>query len=234
MNCFRADLYKMIKEKSFVVPTFISILAGGLFSYFMRNSKGDEGLVTIASSLSGFVPLFFTSVATVFWAEPYTSRTINTMIIKSKSRFSLFLYKTFMSLLFSVLFIMLIFISITITRICTVGNINLNLLIHLAWYQLPYYLYSIFLLIFIFNYFDKAYQAYISYIVFVLLFDNLLSYITSNILKTDFFNQFYLFNQLKMITGTGEYLTNSTIIALVFSIVYFLITYYLFNTREFK
>ena len=140
MGHFRADLYKLIKERVFLVPFVLSLLFGVLFSFFMRNSKGDEGLISTISMLSGLIPLFFTTIATFFWGEAFTSRTIITMLIKSKSRLSLFLYKVLMSIIFSIIVVLIIFTSVGLSRLFVSGSINWILLSNLALYQLPYYL----------------------------------------------------------------------------------------------
>lgn len=101
-------------------------------------------------------------------------------------------------------------------------------------YQLPYYLCIILLSIFIINYVDKSYQANLIYIILVVLFDNMSHYIVTSFLKIDSFSDFFLFNQLKTITGEGDFLTTSTLIALSFTMIYFISSYYLFSIREFK
>ena len=55
-----------------------------------------------------------------------------------------------------------------------------------------------------------------------------------NVIDPELLNHFLLFNQLKAVTGSGDFLTLSVMIALIFSILYFIFSYYLFNEREFK
>ena len=91
-----------------------------------------------------------------------------------------------------------------------------------------------FLSIFIFNYVDKVNYAQLIYVVIVILFDNLVSFSMANVIDPELLNHFLLFNQLKSITGSGDFLTPSVMIALIFSVLYFIFSYYLFNEREFK
>ena len=55
-----------------------------------------------------------------------------------------------------------------------------------------------------------------------------------NVIDPELLNHFLLFNQLKGITGSGDFLTSSVMIALIFSVLYFIFSYYLFSEREFK
>ena len=91
-----------------------------------------------------------------------------------------------------------------------------------------------FLSIFIFNYVDKVNYAQLIYVVIVILFDNLVSFSMANVIDPELLNHFLLFNQLKAVTGSGEFLTLSVMIALIFSVLYIIFSYYLFNEREFK
>ena len=56
----------------------------------------------------------------------------------------------------------------------------------------------------------------------------------ANVIDPELLEHFLLFNQLKTITGSGELLTPSVMIALIFSVLYFIFSYYLFSEREFK
>lgn len=234
LNQLKADLYRMQKEKSNYIPLLLAILIGFSFSYFMRNVKGEEGLVQTVSGLSTFIPLFFMSTVTFFWGEDFSLRTINHLIVKSRSRFFIVFYKTIMTIIFSTLNLLIIFLTILISRYFFLQELNLDMLSRLFIYQAPIYFCIILLCEFIFNYVDKIYQAYLIYIILVLMFDNLFGYVSETVLGDTGLNDFFILNHLKAITGHGELLTPSIIIALIFSVIYFCSTYFIFSIREFK
>lgn len=231
---FKAEFYRIMKQKSLLLPVLLGLSLGVLFSYFMKDSKGESGTTLIISSLTLFIPLFFVTVANLFWGEGFTSRTINTMVIKSKSRFLLFLYKFFSTLLFSTFYILLIMGTVVVARWIFTGELMLFRIARIVAYQSPYYFCIILMSIFIFNYVEKVYQGYLIYIIIVLLFDNLFSYVMSSALGTDSLNAFFLFNQLKAATGSGPFWSPSVTVALIFSLIYFVVSLYLFDSRELK
>lgn len=234
LNQLRADLYRMQKEKSNYISLVLAILIGFSFSYFMRKVKGEEGLIQTVSALSTFIPLFFMSTVNFFWGEDFTLRTINQFIVRSRSRFFIVFYKTVMTILFSTLNLLIIFLTILISRYFLLHDLYIGMLFRLFIYEVPIYFCIMLLCEFIFNYVDKIYQAYLIYIILILMFDNLFGYVSESVLGDTSFNDFFILNHLRAITGHGELLTPSVIIALVFSVIYFCSTYFMFSVREFK
>lgn len=111
---------------------------------------------------------------------------------------------------------------------------DIQLTINIVAYQLPFYLCIILLGIFLFNYIDSVNQACVLYLFIAVLFDNIASFIIAPLDTLEFLREFLLFNQLKDIPANGIIWTTSSLIALIFSGIYFLVSYYLFQTREFK
>ncbi|MCT7871268.1 MAG: hypothetical protein N4Q18_09725, partial [Lactobacillus crispatus] len=114
------------------------------------------------------------------------------------------------------------------------GVMDIQLTINIVAYQLPFYLCIILLGIFLFNYIDSVNQACVLYLFIAVLFDNIASFIIAPLDTLEFLREFLLFNQLKDIPANGIIWTTSSLIALIFSGIYFLVSYYLFQTREFK
>ena len=234
MSNFKADIYKIRKERVFSVSLLLCILLEFLFTFVMREKSGDTGVVITLSSSTVFLPLFFIAVDLFVWGEDFVSRTINTQIIKASSRFSLFIYKVVTTVLYSTAYLFVAYLSVAVFRGIFADSISLSAVWNMAVYQYPYYLCIMFLSIFIFNYVDKVSYAQLIYIVIVILFDNLVSFSMVNVIDPELLNDFLLFNQLKAVTGSGDFLTPSVMIALIFSVLYFIFSYYLFNEREFK
>ena len=234
MSNFKADIYKIRKEKVFSISFLLCILIEFLFTFVMREKSGDTGVIITLSSSTVFLPLFFIAVDLFVWGEDFISRTINTQIIKARSRFSLFLYKAVTTILYSTAHLFVAYLSVAVFRGIFADGVSLSAVWNMAVYQYPYYLCIMFLSIFIFNYVDKVSYAQLIYIVIVILFDNLMSFSMENVIDPELLNHLLLFNQLKGITGSGDFLTPSVMIALIFSVLYFIFSYYLFSEREFK
>ena len=234
MSNFKADIYKIRKERVFSVSLLLCILLEFLFTFVMREKSGDTGVVITLSSSTVFLPLFFIAVDLFVWGEDFVSRTINTQIIKASSRFSLFIYKVVTTVLYSTAHLFIAYLSVAVFRGIFADSISLSAVWNMAVYQYPYYLCIMFLSIFIFNYVDKVSYAQLIYIVVVIMFDNLMNFSMENVIDPELLNHFLLFNQLKAITGSGDFLTPSVMIALIFSVLYFIFSYYLFSEREFK
>ena len=234
MSNFKADIYKIRKERIFSISILLCVLLEFLFTFVMREKSGDIGVIMTLSTSTAFLPLFFIAVDLFVWGEDFVSRTINTQIIKSSSRLSLFIYKVVTTILYSTVHLLVAYLSVAVFRGIFADSVSLSTVWNIAVYQYPYYLCMMFLSIFIFNYVDKVSYAQLIYVVIVILFDNLVSFSMANVIDPELLNHFLLFNQLKVVTGSGEFLTLSVMIALIFSVLYFIFSYYLFNEREFK
>ena len=234
MSNFKADIYKIRKERVFSISLLLCVLLEFLFTFVIREKSGDTGVIITLSSSTVFLPLFFIAVDLFVWGEDFVSRTINTQIIKSKNRLSLFIYKVVTTVLYSTAHLFVAYLSVAVFRGIFADSISLSAVWNMAVYQYPYYLCMMFLSIFIFNYIDKVNYAQLIYVVIVILFDNLVSFSMANVIDPELLNHFLLFNQLKTVTGSGEFLTLSVMIALIFSVLYIIFSYYLFNEREFK
>lgn len=234
MSNFKADIYKIRKERIFSISILLCVLLEFLFTFVMREKSGNIGVIMTLSTSTAFLPLFFIAVDLFVWGEDFVSRTINTQIIKSSSRLSLFIYKVVTTILYSTVHLLVAYLSVAVFRGIFADGVSLSTVWNIAVYQYPYYLCMMFLSIFIFNYVDKVNYAQLIYVVIVILFDNLVSFSMANVIDPELLNHFLLFNQLKTVTGSGEFLTLSVMIALIFSVLYIIFSYYLFNEREFK
>ena len=234
MSNFKADIYKIRKERIFSISLLLCVLLVFLFTFVMREKSGDTGVIITLSTSTAFLPLLFIAVDLFVWGEDFVSRTINTQIIKSSSRLSLFIYKVVTTILYSTVHLLVAYLSVAVFRGIFADGVSLSTVWNIAVYQYPYYLCMMFLSIFIFNYVDKVNYAQLIYVVIVILFDNLVSFSMGNMIDPELLNHFLLFNQLKGITGSGDFLTPSVMIALIFSVLYFIFSYYLFSEREFK
>lgn len=233
LNYLKADMYRIIKGKDFIGSMLLCLMFQLIFSYIMRDNKTNEEFRMLISISAVFIPLFFLKPLMFFWGADFTARTINNLLIKSKNRLILFLYKAIVTILFSISYLLISLITAFIFFSID-GGVDIHLIIDIAIYQLPLYLCIILLGIFLFNYIDSANQACILYLFIAVLFDNIASFIIASLDTLEFLREFLLFNQLKAIPANGNIWTISSLIALIFSGIYFLVSYYLFQIREFK
>lgn len=233
-NQIKADIFRIIKERRLILPTLLAMLFALLFSMMTKNDRGELGLISAVSSFSTIIPLFFTSSCSIFLGDDYTFRTINNHILKQKSRLNIFLYKSLMTFFLSMSYIFISYLAIALSRIVLGDHFLFKELISLILYQLPTMMCINMLCILIFNYADRVYQAYLIYVVIILMFDNLASFVVEALFKTNSYNIFFLINNLREITGKGVLLTDSITVAIIFTTVYFIICYHIFKLKEFK
>lgn len=233
LNYLKADMYRIIKGKDFIGSMILCLLFQLIFSYIMCINKTNEEFRMLISVSAVFIPLFSLKPLMFFWGSDFTARTINNLLIKSKNRLILFLYKTIATILFGISYLLISLIT-AIAFFSINGVMDIQLTINIVAYQLPFYLCIILLGIFLFNYIDSVNQACVLYLFIAVLFDNIASFIIAPLDTLEFLREFLLFNKLKDIPANGNIWTMSSLIALIFSGIYFLVSYYLFQTREFK
>ena len=136
---FKADIYKIRKERVFSISIFLCVLLEFLFTFVMREKSGDTGVIITLSSSTVFLPLFFIAVDLFVWGEDFVSRTINTQIIKARSRFSLFLYKAVTTILYSTAHLFVAYLSVAVFRVFFADGVSLSAVWNMAVYQYPYY-----------------------------------------------------------------------------------------------
>ncbi len=233
-NYFKADFFRATKESSFRGTILLIVAISLVFSYLFRNESGQEGYWETQSMLTSFIPLYFMSITNFFWGEDIYYRTINNVIIKSNSRSSIFIYKVAATLITSFAIILLNLCLIAIIRGIIGFQVSGYYLFTIFCNQLPIYSCLIMLCIFIFIYLDRSYQAYISYIIIILLFDQLFGFVIDSMFETNFMDDFLMMTNLKEICVNDVFFTKTSSVALVFSLVYFSASYTIFIRKEFK
>ena len=218
MNSLKADMYKFYWEKRGVLPSLLIGLLILLFSLFFKSSNEDEpAFRVLISNVSGFIPLLFISTNLFFWGEDYSFRTINILLTKEKQRWKLFLYVT-------------IFYSLT-ALVYLEGD--LVLIVSTFLHQLPYYLVIISISLLIFQIFDKVYESCMIYILYILLFDNLLVYVLPN--SGESVRDYLLMTlNLKTSPGVSQFTLTNVGYPILVSIAVIVLAFVVFSKKEFK
>lgn len=230
MNSLKADMYKFYWGKRGVLPSLLIGLLILLFSLFFKSSNEDEpAFRVLISNVSGFIPLLFISTNLFFWGEDYSFRTINILLTKEKQRWKLFLYKTLGAFCLSFLYVT-IFYSLT-ALVYLEGD--LVLIVSTFLHQLPYYLVIISISLLIFQIFDKVYESCMIYILYILLFDNLLVYVLPN--SGESVRDYLLMTlNLKTSPGVSQFTLTNVGYPILVSIAVIVLAFVVFSKKEFK
>lgn len=232
-SLFKADLHRYIYEKKYLWTLIIPFLIVACLGIILKDKTNTQGVNIILKTMSMINPLFFSTICHFFIGEDFSSRTINNLIIKF-SRNKIFFYKSISTIIYSMFFIFYVYTIILLLNYFFFSYFNFSFIFKLFFYQFPYYVGVVSLCIFIFNYVDKIVQAFVIYLIFAISFDDLFLYVFGNVIDSKVIEKFLLFYQLKNIDIEKSFFNLSLWIVIIFIFTFLLLSYFLFNTREFK
>ncbi|MTB64560.1 ABC transporter permease [Streptococcus sp. zg-86] len=231
MNYLKADLYRILKERKLILSLSILIALSLLSAFLLSSSPSKEDSYSLIQLLTQFLPLFFLAPTNLLFGEDFHHRTINNLIVKKQKRNAIFLYKILTNLVINLLYILFAYTLALLMRILLGGEVDITTSRSIFIHQLPLYICIILLSSTLFIAFKKINQSYLSFILIVLLFDNVLHLITNNLLHISIPNDIFLFRALQNMDTNW---TASTIIACFFTIIYLISSYHLFKKKELK
>lgn len=230
----KADCYRIRKEHLSFVSLGLLLIFGSLFAYLYREDSSKEAAKMLVMVWPTLLPLFFVTPAKIFLGEDLTNRTINNILIKSQNRLKVFIYKWVMTVLVSILYVLVALLVTGFVHHLLTGFASYQTILTYFFYQLPLYTVIASLCALIFAFFDRIYQSYMVYIIIVLLFDQLTSLMMGMLFETDVLAPYMMFNQLGQVDIVGRYVTSTVLVAILFSVIYALVSYLMFSKREFK
>lgn len=231
IHYLKADLFKIHREKKLVTSLVILFLLSLLSAFLFSDDKSIKSTVSIMQLLAQIMPLFFIVPTNIFLGEDFTYRTINNIVIKRQERYPLFIYKVISTIIFNHAYVALAYISASLCRILLGGKMDISLVINAFIQQVPLITCISLLGITLFIFFKKTTQAYLTYILLSLLFDNICQLILLNIIHFSIPNDYFLFLSLQNIGGIR---TLTIGMSILFSIIYLLFSYSLFKNKELK
>lgn len=234
LHYLKADFYRIRKERLSLISILLLMVFGTLFAYIYRGDRSSQVATSLVMAWPTLLPLFFVTPAKIFLGEDMTNRTINNLLIKSQNRFKIFAYKWGMTVVTSWFYILFALGMTGLVHQLLTGVSSYQTMLTYVFYQLPLYTVIASLCAFIFAFFDRIYQSYMVYIILVLLFDQLVSLMMGMLFKTDALAPYMMFNQLSQVDISGDFLTNTSLVALLFTLIYAFVGYLLFEKREFK
>lgn len=234
LHYLKADFYRIRKERLSLISILLLMVFGTLFAYIYRGNRSSQVATSLVMAWPTLLPLFFVTPAKIFLGEDMTNRTINNLLIKSQNRLKIFAYKWGMTVVTSWFYILFALGMTGLVHQLLTGVSSYQTMLTYVLYQLPLYTVIASLCAFIFAFFDRIYQSYMVYIILVLLFDQLASLMMGMLFKTDALAPYMMFNQLSQVDISGDFLTNTSLVALLFTLIYAFVGYLLFEKREFK
>lgn len=228
INEFKSDCYRMWHEKRGLLPIVILLATTVFLTVFLKSDEKSYIFQNSLANITSFLPLFLIPLNIFYFGDDFSYRTINNLVIKSRSRTHLFFQKVFSITLFALLYLILVYALVFVLT----GQENVRLLVGVFRYQLPYYLCVLAISILLFNLFDKVYESVLLYTLFAVLLDNLLSYITMDL--GEIIQHFYMFLNLKTSLFETELTIWNTALPLVLATFNIIAAYLLFVKREFK
>lgn len=234
LHYLKADFYRIRKERLSLISILLLMVFGTLFAYIYRGNRSSQVATSLVMAWPTLLPLFFVTPAKIFLGEDMTNRTINNLLIKSQNRFKIFAYKWGMTVVTSWFYILFALGMTGLVHQLLTGVSSYQTMLTYVLYQLPLYTVIASLCAFIFAFFDRIYQSYMVYIILVLLFDQLVSLMMGMLFKTDALAPYMMFNQLSQVDISGDFLTNTSLVALLFTLIYAFVGCLLFEKREFK
>ncbi|SDB33085.1 hypothetical protein SAMN02910293_01634 [Streptococcus henryi] len=234
LNYLKADCYRIRKERLSLVSLGLLIAFAILFAFLYREDHSNQVGQSLVMVWPTLLPLFFVTPAKIFLGEDLTNRTINNILVKSQNRLKVFTYKWLMTLVVTWFYILLALLLTAFAHQMFTGVASYQTVLTYFLYQLPIYTVIASLCTFIFAFFDKIYQSYMVYIIIALLFDQLASLMIGMVFKTDALAPYMMFNQLSQVDVAGNYFTATVLVAFLFTIIYTVGAYLIFEKREFK
>ena len=234
INHWKAELFRIKKEKHFLVSYLILTLLLGLGAWMFRDTRGPELSLSILSIVSSFLPLFFLAPATVFFGEEFAQRTINNQLVRAEKRQSIFANRSLFTLVFSFAYVLYSYLLTGLISLVLAGNFPIGLLVDNFVKQVPFYLCLIALLIFLSNYLDKIYQVNTVYIILALMADQLVSFLLGNFVQASLYQPFLIFSQVSNVLGQTSLDWASITIALAGTVFYLAVSSAIFQKKEFK
>ncbi|MFM0581060.1 ABC transporter permease [Streptococcus suis] len=229
IHYFKADLFKIQKEQRLTISLGILALLSFLSAFLLHGNEDFTN--SLIQLLSQFITLFFIVPANLFFGEDFTYRTINNIIIKQQTRKGVFFYKVLATLVLDLAYILLAYLLSSSVGLLLGDRVDFAVIIQSFIVQTPLFICISLLSILIFVKSNKVNQAYLTFSLISLLFDNISNLITSNLLHIKLPTDYFLFLSLQQ----GENISRlSMSVSFIATILYLYLSYFIFSRKELK
>ncbi|MBY4982196.1 ABC transporter permease [Streptococcus suis] len=229
IHYFKADLFKIQKEQRLTISLGILALLSFLSAFLLHGN--EDFTSSLIQLLSQFITLFFIVPTNLFFGEDFTYRTINHIIIKQQIRKGVFFYKVLATLVLDLAYILLAYLLSSSVGLLLGDPVDVAVIIQSFIVQTPLFICISLLSILIFVKSNKVNQAYLSFSLMSLLFDNISNLITSNLLHIKLPTDYFLFLSLQQ----GENISRLSMgVSFMATILYLYLSYFIFSRKELK
>lgn len=231
VNLFKADFFRLPREKVGVIPLGILTFLIGMISFFAREYS-DVSVVQLISPISLVIVLTIISSSLYFWGNDFQHRTVNNLISKKVSRKKVFTYKVLATMLLSLFYDAYALALLGICRQLFSGKNDWPVLLDMFGQSLLFYLVLVAFAILIFNLFKSNALAITGYVVYLLVFEQLVMLAAGFLLKLDFLAYVFWANNYQR--SLQEVHPEMFVFGLASLIVFLTVSYVLFSRHELK
>ncbi|HFI0546833.1 TPA: ABC transporter permease [Streptococcus suis] len=229
IHYFKADLFKIQKEQRLTISLGILALLSFLSAFLLHGN--EDFTSSLIQLLSQFITLFFIVPANLFFGEDFTYRTINHIIIKQQTRKRVFFYKVLATLVLDLSYILLAYLLSSSVGLLLGDRVDFAVIVQSFIVQTPLFICISLLSILIFVKSNKVNQAYLTFSLISLLFDNISNLITSNLLHMKLPTDYFLFLSLQQ----GENVSRLSMgVSIMATLIYLYLSYFIFSRKELK
>ncbi|HFI0038489.1 TPA: ABC transporter permease [Streptococcus suis] len=229
IHYFKADLFKIQKEQRLTISLGILALLSFLSAFLLHGN--EDFTSSLIQLLSQFITLFFIVPANLFFGEDFTYRIINNIIIKQQTRKRVFFYKVLATLVLDLAYILLAYLLSSSVGLLLGDRVDFAVIVQSFIVQTPLFICISLLSILIFVKSNKVNQAYLTFSLISLLFDNISNLITSNLLHMKLPTDYFLFLSLQQ----GENVSRLSMgVSIMATLIYLYLSYFIFSRKELK
>lgn len=231
MHLFKADFYRIPREKVGLIPLGILTFLIGIVCFFSREYK-DVSVLTLLSPITLVVVLTIISSGLYFWGNDFQHRTVNNLISKKVSRKKIFTYKVLATMVLSLVYNLFAFVLLALCRQIFTGANEWAILAESFLQSLLFYLVLVAFIILLFNLLKTNALAITAYSLYLLVFEQLVMLMLGFISSAEILgNVFWVRNyQNSIMQATPEMF----VFAVITLIAFLVASYLLFSKHELK
>lgn len=231
MNLFKADLFRIPREKVGVIPLGVLAVLIGLLTFFTRNYQ-EVSVLSLLSPISLVLVLTMISSGLYFWGNDFQYRTVNNLISKNVSRAKIFIYKVLASVLLATFYNVMAFLFLGLGRQVFSGANDWAVLVESFAQSFLFFLVLVAFIILLFNLLKGNALAITGFVVYILFFEQLIMSAVSFLLKTDRFNVLFWVQNYQL--SLGEVKLEMWIVGVATLLLFLTLAYALFSRHELK
>ncbi len=231
LNYLKADLYRIRREKRFLLPLAILAALCFLTTAFLKGEPEADSSISFVQMMGQLFPLFFLAAGNFFLGDDLQQRTINYPIIQLGNRLKLFVYKILAILITNSLLLVLAYLLFALFRTSLGGALDVGALLVIMGQQLVIYGCISLFFISLYLLFPKPGQAGLTFVILSIFWDSLFRLVVNQVLHLELPSWMTLFlaSQVDHLLSPDFFLMLT-----VYTFILLYLLYQLFQRQEFK